>query len=202
MTEPVADEQAAIKIEPYDEFSLFAGNAEDYGLPYEGPPTVRREAVDLGDGRSLSALIWGTETPDLVLLHGGAQNAHTWDTFAMALGRPLVAIDLPGHGHSDGPAEDARNLKRNAADVVAAIRSLAPDAKAVVGMSLGGLTATAVAAAAPELVAKLILIDITPGVTSEKAKAIHAFVNGPESFQSFDDLLARTMEFNPTRSES
>lgn len=195
-------ESTSPEVVPYDEFSLFAGNAEDYGLPYDGPPTVRRESVDLDDGRSLSALIWGTEAPDLVLLHGGAQNAHTWDTFAMALGRPLVAIDLPGHGHSDGPAEDARNLVRNADDVVTAIRSLAPNAKAIVGMSLGGLTATAVAAAAPELVAKMILIDITPGVTSEKAKAIHAFVNGPESFQSFDDLLARTMEFNPTRSES
>ena len=28
------------------------------------------------------------------------------------------------------------------------------------------------------------------------------FVNGPASFASFDELLARTMEFNPTRSES
>ncbi len=186
----------------YDEFSMFAGNAEDYGLTYDGPPTVRRESVDIGDGRQLSALVWGTDEPQLVLLHGGAQNAHTWDTFAMALGRPLVAIDLPGHGHSDGPAEGARNLMRNADDVVAAIRALAPKAKVVVGMSLGGLTATAVAAAAPELVAKLILVDITPGVTSEKAKAIHAFVNGPENFPSFEELLARTMEFNPTRSES
>ena len=40
-----------------------------------------------------------------VLLHGGSQNAHTWDTVAMALDRPLVAIDLPGHGHSDGPGD-------------------------------------------------------------------------------------------------
>ncbi len=195
-------EVSALEVIAYDEFSLFAGNAEDYGLAYDGPPIVRRESVDLGDGRSLSALVWGEAPPELVLLHGGAQNAHTWDTFAMAIGRPLVAIDLVGHGHSDGPADGARNLVRNAADVVTAIRALAPNALAVVGMSLGGLTATAVAAAAPDVVPKLALIDITPGVTAEKAKAIHAFVNGPESFQSFDDLLARTMEFNPTRSES
>ena len=193
---------AGVEFVDYDEFSMFAGNAEDYGLPYDGPPTVRRESVALGDGRSLSALVWGTEVPELVLLHGGAQNAHTWDTFAMAIGRPLVAIDLPGHGHSDGPAEGARNLMRNAEDVVTAVRALAPSAKAVVGMSLGGLTATAIASLAPEVVPKLALIDITPGVTSEKAKAIHAFVNGPENFPSFEELLARTMEFNPTRSES
>ena len=86
---------------PYDEFGLFHENAEEYGLPFGGPPTVRREFVDVGDGRRLSALVWGTGDPELVLLHGGGQNAHTWDTVAMASGRPLVAIDLPGHGHSD-----------------------------------------------------------------------------------------------------
>ena len=31
---------------------------------------------------------------------------------------------------------------------------------------------------------------------------IAAFINGPESFASFDELLARTIEFNPTRTES
>lgn len=186
----------------YDEFSMFAGNAEDYGLPYDDPPVVRRVSVDLDDGRSLSGLIWGVDEPELVLLHGGAQNAHTWDTFAMAIGRPLVAIDLPGHGHSDGPADGARNLMRNAEDVAAAIRTWAPNAKAVVGMSLGGLTATAIASISPDLVRQLILVDITPGLTSEKVKAIHAFVNGPEKFPSFEELLARTMEYNPTRSES
>ena len=74
--------------------------------PSSGCPTTdrrrsRREVARSTD-RRLSALVWGTEPPELVLLHGGAQNAHTWDTVAMALGRPLVAIDLPGHGHSDG----------------------------------------------------------------------------------------------------
>ncbi len=187
---------------PYDEFSLFEGNAQDYGLTYTGPPVVRRESLDLGEGRHSSCLIWGDTEPELVLLHGGAQNAHTWDTMAMALGRPLVAIDLPGHGHSGAPADGARNMMRNAEDVATAIRAWAPNAQAVVGMSLGGLTTIAIAGMAPELVRKMVLVDITPGVTSEKAKAIHAFVNGPEDFPSFDDLLARTMEFNPTRSES
>ena len=55
---------------------------------------------------------------------------------------------------------------------------------------------------APELVRSLVLVDITPGVDEHKAGAIVAFVNGPESFPSFDELLARTIEFNPTRSES
>src|SRR4030095_9109740 len=128
---------------PYDEFSMFHENAAEYGLPYDGPPTVRREAVEVEPGRRLSALVWGDSPPELVLLHGGAQNAHTWDTVAMALDRPLVAIDLPGHGHSGAPAEGTLGVRSNATDVATAIRALAPDARAVVGMSLGGLTTIA-----------------------------------------------------------
>jgi pimeloyl-ACP methyl ester carboxylesterase len=186
----------------YDEFGLFHENAEEFGLPYDGPPTVTRTEVEVAPGRRLSALVWGTGRPELVFLHGGAQNAHTWDTVAMALNRPLVAIDLPGHGHSDAGAHGSLSAADNADDVAVAVRQLAPEARAVVGMSLGGITALALASRAPELVRRLVLVDITPGVTAGKAAAITAFVDGPPSFASFDDLLARTVEHNPTRSVS
>jgi pimeloyl-ACP methyl ester carboxylesterase len=189
----------------YDEFGLFHENAEEFGLPYAGPPAVRRVFAEVAGGRRLSALAWGDGEPELVLLHGGAQNAHTWDTVALALGRPLVAIDLPGHGHSDGPGEPAAgqsSIQANAADVAAAIRQLAPQAKAVVGMSLGGMTTMALSAEAPELVRAIVLVDILPGSRSGRARHITDFVNGPRTFASLDELLDRTMKFNPSRSRS
>lgn len=187
---------------PYDEFGLFHENAEEFGLPYDGPPVVRRERVAVEGDRHLSALVWGEGPPELVLLHGGAQNAHTWDTVAMALGRPMVAIDLPGHGHSDAPAEGSLDVRSNAADIAVAVEALAPSAAAVVGMSLGGLTTIALADHRPDLARSLVLVDVTPGVDGPKAAAIVAFVDGPEAFADFDELLARTIEFNPTRSVS
>jgi pimeloyl-ACP methyl ester carboxylesterase len=187
----------------YDEFGLFHENAEEYGIPWRGPPLVRRESVPVTpDGRRLSALVWGDAPPDLVLLHGGAQNAHTWDTVALALDRPLVAVDLPGHGHSDHREEGPFGPRLNATDVAVALRALAPDARMVVGMSLGGLTAIALTSEAPELVRKLVLVDVTPGVDRDKAAPIAQFIAGPDSFESFDEILARTIEYNPTRSES
>ena len=189
----------------YDEFGLFHENAEEFGLPYDGPPTVRREFVGLVDGRRISALVWGTDDPEYVFLHGGAQNAHTWDTVAMAIDRPLVAIDLPGHGHSDGPNEDTGGQLAPmslATDVAFVIRKLAPNARGVIGMSLGGLTTIALTAVDPEIVRAVVLVDVTPGVNAERSKVISDFINGPESFDSFDDLLARTIEYNPTRTES
>ena len=187
----------------YDEFGLFHENAEEFGLPYDGPPTVRREFIEVAaDGRRVSALVWGDGPAQIVLLHGGAQNAHTWDTVAMALGRPLVAVDLPGHGHSDHREEGPFGPRLNAEDVAVALRTLAPDARMVVGMSLGGLTSIALATHAPELVRKLALVDVTPGVDREKAAPIANFIAGPDTFESFDEILARTIEFNPTRTES
>ena len=186
----------------YDEFGLFHENAEEVGLPWSGPPDVRRTAVEVEPGRAVSALVWGTGPPELVLLHGGAQNAHTWDTVALALERPLVAVDLPGHGQSDHRDDGPFGPVQNAGDVAVALEQLAPGARMVVGMSLGGLTAIALAARRPELVRRLTLVDVTPGVDREKAAPIAAFIAGPESFESFDEILARTIEFNPTRSVS
>ncbi|CAN5536462.1 MAG: alpha/beta hydrolase [Acidimicrobiia bacterium] len=189
----------------YDEFGYLHENAAEFGLAYDGPPLVRRESVEVAPGRRLSALVWGDAPPDVVLIHGGAQNAHTWDTVALALGRPLVAVDLPGHGHSDAARSEREGLsapERHALDIAVAVELLAPEAQAVVGMSLGGLTSIVLAGQAPELVRSLVLVDVTPGVTGDKAKEILDFVNGPARFASFEELLARTIEFNPTRTES
>ena len=187
---------------PYDEFGLFHENASEHGLPYDGPPIVRREAVHLPDGRTISALIWGDTTPDVVLVHGGAQNAHTWDTTIMALRRSAGAIDLAGHGHSGWRDDGAYSPQSLADDVAVVIAALAPQAHLVVGMSLGGLTAMELAARHPHLVRALMMVDITPGVNRAKTKAVVDFVNGPQSFPSFEALLARTIEHNPTRTES
>ena len=186
----------------YDEFGLFHENAAEYGIPYDSPPAVRRVEVEVSPGRRVSSLLWGNEPPELVLVHGGAQNAHTWDTVALALGRPLLAVDLPGHGHSDGGPDGSISVESNGRDLATVVSELAPEARGVAGMSLGGLSSIALAAHAPELVRALALVDITPGVNAEKAAPVTNFVNGPASFDSFDDLLARTIEHNPGRSES
>lgn len=180
---------------------MYHENCSEFGLAFKGPPAVRRERVMLPDGRGLSALVWGHGTPELVFLHGGAQNAHTWDTVALALGRPLLCIDLPSHGHSDDAKGGVNNDPSGAAaDCACAIAALAPHASVIIGMSYGGLTAIKLSAQRPELVRRLVLVDVTPGVTRAKAKGVLDFVRGPPSFASFEALLRRTVQYNPTRS--
>lgn len=188
----------------YDEFGLFHENIAEFGLDVADiPPVVRVETtVTDGGARMVSSLRWGTGDPEFVLVHGGAQNAHTWDTVALALGRPLLAIDLPGHGHSDWRSDGAYSPMNLADDVAAVVATHAPNARCVVGMSLGGLTAMELAVRYPARVRSLVMVDITPGVNAAKTKAITDFVDGPQEFAAFDELLERTMEHNPTRSES
>jgi pimeloyl-ACP methyl ester carboxylesterase len=187
---------------PYDEFGLFHENVAEYGLSVSPRPSVARIEVVLEDQRRISALRWGSASPKVVFVHGSAQNAHTWDTVCLALGEPVLAIDLPGHGHSSWRDDGDYTPRALAFDIASMIEQHAPQASVVCGMSLGGLTTLALAYQRPDLVSRLMMIDITPGVTPEKAKSITDFVNGPQSFASFDDLLARTKEHNPTRSES
>ena len=121
------------------EFSLLRENAEQAGVT--GPlPDVRR--VEAGTGASkVSALRWGGAPPRIVFLHGGGQNAHTWDTVIVGLGEPALAVDLPGHGHSGWREDGDYSPQHNADALLPVLREHAPSADLVVGMSLGGLTA-------------------------------------------------------------
>lgn len=195
---------------PYDEFSFFHENASEFNLPWDPakPPKVQRVAVAVDSSRSLSALKWGSGSPEIVFLHGGAQNAHTWDTVCLALGprhENILCIDLPGHGHSDGPSEAQKGGEGPigaAKDVATVIEQLAPAAKCIVGMSFGGMVSVALADLRPDVVRKLLLVDVLPGLQGGRGAHIVEFVDGPPFFPSFDDILARTKKFNPTRSES
>jgi pimeloyl-ACP methyl ester carboxylesterase len=187
----------------YDEIDLIRTAAAEMGIPEASQVPVRRIAAQTpGGDRRLSALVWGDDEPELVLLHGGGQNAHTWDSVALLMGRPLVAIDLPSHGHSDPRPNNPLDPAANAVDLVPTVEMLAPAARAVVGMSLGGLTAIALAHRAPKLVRKLGLVDVTPGGEHGRGSPIMAFLTGPESYESFEAMLAEATAFSPNRPEA
>jgi pimeloyl-ACP methyl ester carboxylesterase len=99
------------------------------------------------------------EGPSLVLIHGLGSSLHTWKALVprLATAYDVIALDLPGFGASEQPAD------LSFADLVAVIPALLDDLglerAGLVGNSLGGGTAAAVAAAWPERVSALALID-------------------------------------------
>ncbi|OBA81901.1 hydrolase [Mycobacterium sp. 1164966.3] len=193
MTEISEDELAGLS-----EFSLLAENAEQAGVSGP-PPEVKR--VDTG---TISALRWG-QRPRIIFLHGGGQNAHTWDTVIIGLGEPALAVDLPGHGHSAWREDGDYSPQHNAAALEPVLHELAPDAELVVGMSLGGLTAIRLAAQAPDLVNELVLIDVTPSALQRHAELTKeqqgtvALMHGEREFPSFQAMLDLTVAAAPHR---
>ena len=170
----------------YDEFGLFHENAEEFGLPWRGDPDgdVASRSTSAAGQRSAPSS-GATATPELVLLHGGAQNAHTWDTVALALDRPLVALDLPGHGHSSHRDDHAYwPARERGCGRDCGARSSRPTRDVVVGMSLGGLTPIALTDRAPDLVraarARRRHTGREPG---EGESQIAQFIDGPEYFE-------------------
>jgi pimeloyl-ACP methyl ester carboxylesterase len=183
-----------------DEFTFLPDNAAQAGVTGPLPPVARIERGPI------SALRWGTEPVRAVFLHGGGQNAHTWDTVVLGLGLPALAVDLPGHGRSDWREDGDYGPALNASAVQPVIAELAPNADLVVGMSLGGLTAMRLAVSAPHLVRKLVMIDVTPSaperheqMTKAQMGAV-ALVQGERSFASFDAMVDATVAASPHRS--
>ncbi|WP_193045327.1 alpha/beta fold hydrolase [Mycolicibacterium baixiangningiae] len=181
-----------------DEFALLPENAEQIGVT-SIPPVTR---IDAGP---VSAIKWDDDAPQVVFLHGGGQNAHTWDTVILGLGVPALAVDLPGHGRSAWREDGDYGPKLNAETLRPVLREWAPRPRLVVGMSLGGLTALRIAATEPALVPELVLVDVTPSaperheqMTKAQLGAV-ALVQGDRTFPSFEAMLDVTVAASPHR---
>jgi pimeloyl-ACP methyl ester carboxylesterase len=196
----------------YDEFGLLADNAAEAGLPFHRAPAVARHSFTVTPGQEISAIMWHSALPELVLLHGGGQNAHTWDTVALALARPLLAIDLPGHGHSSRRSDRNYGPWRNAEAVAAVLdqvhRRWPGRGLVVVGMSLGGVTAIRLASTRPDLVRRLVVVDVTPQVQEPMAQMSRAdrgavaLVTGPPVYDTFEEMAAAAVAASPRRPRS
>jgi pimeloyl-ACP methyl ester carboxylesterase len=186
--------------EPTDEFSFLPEQAAESGVP--APlPRGERLSLTLADGRTLSALRYRpAEQPDaspvVTFLHGAGLNAHTWDTTILALGLPALAIDLPGHGDSSWRDDAAYVARVLSPDVAAGMDAWTDAPQLLVGQSLGGLTAASVAASRPDLVRRLVVVDITPGVDPNAGPTqIREFFAGPSDWSSRDELVDRALSF-------
>ncbi|MBP5856368.1 alpha/beta fold hydrolase [Marivibrio halodurans] len=115
-----------------------------------------------------------SETP-LVILHGLFGQRKNWTSLQkqFARSRPAIAADLRNHGES--PWDDAMDYPAMAADVAALIEGVPGGGPAdVLGHSMGGKVAMMLALTRPELVARLIVVDIAPAPSTAGGLAAYA----------------------------
>lgn len=178
---------------PREEFSFLHSDAKRVGVTQL--PAVHRLSVQLPHG-DISGLAFGSMPPTFTFLHGAGLNAHTFDPTILALGYSSLALDLPGHGRSAWRDDADYQPVAIAPAVTAAIDVMAASPQILVGHSLGGLTALRVAAEHPELVAHLVIVDITPGVSAaDGASSVREFIGGRSSYDSVDQIIDRAIEF-------
>jgi pimeloyl-ACP methyl ester carboxylesterase len=123
----------------------------------------------LVDGKRVFAATGGRERrpaePDIVFLHGAGMDHSVWTLqtrwFAHH-GRNVIALDLPGHGRSDGPP--LARIEDLAAWVVRVLDAIGSAKAALVGHSMGALIALAAGAAAPGRVRALALLGAAPAM--------------------------------------
>jgi len=121
----------------------------------------------VSSGAPLHTLSVGSAGPRVAFLHGLFGQGRNWMQVAKALAGPdgagarCTLVDLPDHGRS--PWSREFSFEGYAASVAETLRAVDATARwVVVGHSLGGKTAMLVALHHPELVDRLVVVDIAP----------------------------------------
>jgi pimeloyl-ACP methyl ester carboxylesterase len=152
-----------------------------------------------GPAGTLACWEWAGGEPPALLLHGIGNYGRVWEFVAAEIaGRlRLVAPDARGHGDSVAP-ESGYRPEDFVADAIAVMDAVALSRPIVVGHSMGGAHAMALAGLHPDRVRGLVLVDVGPEIGHEGGNRAHRLSAGrPDRFQSDADALAYLHETSP-----
>lgn len=131
---------------------------------------------------TLAAQSWGDPAlPPLLAVHGWLDNAGSFSALAPLLAERfhVVAIDLPGHGRSaHRPPGGWYHYVEYLADLQATAAALGWSRYSLLGHSLGGATASIFAAAQPEAIDRLLLIESLGPLTAAPEAALEQLRRG------------------------
>ena len=127
----------------------------------------------------------------VVCIHGNSSGGVRFARLASGFlaERRVLAVDLRGHGRSG--YEPPWRLETFVGDVLETVDALGVGAADWIGHSFGGRIAYTVAAAQPERVERLVLLDAAVGqVDGERALAVAEYFCGDESYGSVEEAVA------------
>jgi pimeloyl-ACP methyl ester carboxylesterase len=144
------------------------------------------------NGRVMAARCWhDSNKPPLLALHGWLDNAATFDLLAPQLDDYyIVALDFAGHGYSSHRPKGVRyHLVDHVDDVVAVLKQLGWTKFSLMGHSMGAGIAALLAAALPEAIEKLVMIEGLGPYTGKPDDAAKHLRVALDEWQSFDDAV-------------
>ena len=154
------------------------------------------------DGTTIGYLRVGTG-PAVVLLHGGGQNRYSWKNTGQILadaGFHVIAMDSRGHGDSDRSPTANYSVESLCTDTLQVLYQIGRPV-ALIGASMGGLTGILAAhQAGPELVTKLVLVDVVPRFEKDGSARIRDFMfTNVDGFDSLEDAADAVAAYLPHR---
>lgn len=164
--------------------------------------TTPQDKFVTANGLRFHYLDWGApESPPMLLLHGFAQTCHSWDFVSLSLCDRfhVMALDQRGHGDSDWAADGDYSSEAQQADIHAIAEVLGIEGFVLMGLSMGGRNAFTYAAAHPERVRALVIVDAAPQTQRAGAERIRRFVQLEDELDSVEDFVERARSYNPLR---
>ncbi|WP_095533474.1 alpha/beta fold hydrolase [Mycobacterium aquaticum] len=161
------------------------------------------------DDLSLVGDEWNADAPPdrpaVLLLHGGGQNRHSWKNTGQILadqGLRVIALDSRGHGDSDRSPTANYSIEALCGDVVRILHQLGRPV-VLIGASMGGLTGILAAhEAGPDVVTKLVLVDVVPRFEKSGSARIRDFMfNHVHGFDSLEQAADAVAEYLPHRTK-
>lgn len=167
------------------------------GIQFRADRLPTRRVLTTPAHQVISYLDWPGDGPPLLLLHGGALSAHTWDMVCLDLVDDFhcVAMDLRGHGDS-GHADDYI-IENAVGDVMALADVMHWGRLHIAGMSLGGNVAFHFAAQHNERTASLTLVDVGPEINFEATSGMRSFLKEASKSDSLDSVVSAVMRYRP-----
>jgi pimeloyl-ACP methyl ester carboxylesterase len=161
-----------------------------------GPAVFTSCHVEIG-GLRFHYTDWGGDGPPLVMLHGLSGHARTWDYTAAPLsGRyRVLALDQRGHGDTDWAPK--YGFAPMAQDLLGFLDALDLREVTLMGLSMGGIVSFVFAAAHPERVRRLVVMDIGPEIAAAGAANVASALAAKDSFSSEDEAFAQARASNP-----
>jgi len=163
-------------------------------------PTTYVDRFATVNGLLIHYLEWGdTAKPPLLMLHGIARHAHTFDHIAADLARDyhVIAVDMRGHGDSSWSPAGAYLVDDYLEDIEGLVSQLRLDGITFLGNSTGGRVVQVFAGRHPELVSRLIVEDVGPErpqeIASGFARRVQEEANG---WASEEELVSQLIKQN------
>lgn len=149
-------------------------------------------------GRTMAARCWhDCHKPPLLALHGWLDNAASFDLLAPFLDDYyVVALDFAGHGYSSHRAKGVRyHLIDHVDDVVAVLKQLGWTRFSLMGHSMGAGIAALLAAAMPEAIVQMVMIEGLGPYTGKPQDAVKHLRVAVDEWQGFDDTVRTIASF-------